>query len=779
MFNNTNGTSYTLAIPASGASGLTLNNSGSGVTVSDTANGPQLIFVGLTLADAGGTTFNIGPSSSLSLQGQVGESSSGRTLTKTGSGTLILGNTNTYSGGTTLGDSAGDNGGTTIITSGDGNLGNASGPLTINNATLDGTYSGSASTSRSISVNNNAATIKLEANASLSVLSGIGGTGGLTVNASNTNSTGLTLFGANSYPGPTTVLAGTLTLDGSASLASGTVNVDNGGTLNVGFVSSNTAALNGTTLNVHNGAAASVVLDSSINSTAVTVDAGGTLTVNGGLTSSANLTANGTVTFANGAQTLATLTDDGSASGQLTLSNGTTLTINGSGASSYSGYLTDNVVNNHGGPQGSLIKSGSGTLTLSGVNNDYTGGTTISGGTLLATNVSGGSATGSGAVTVQTGGTLGGGGQIGGPVTVATNGSAGSANNGHLSPSAGLSAATLTINSTLVLSNHSYLDFDLNSANVSAGSGGNDLVNVPGDNGGDGNLTINPNLTLTITPGVSFGNGLYHLITYTGTLSDNSSTFSGWTVAGSGLGSHIYTFSSNSGEIDLTVAPVTVALLTWTGQTGGSGAANSNWTTSNTDTNWANGAVASAYQDGVPVSFGDTNAAHGNAAVTNGTVTVQATGVEPSSVTFNNSSVTYSLSNASGTVGISGSTSVTVQGGGTVNFNSPNSYTGGTSVTSGTLATTAAGALGSGSLTVSTAAGAISSVSLGTSRNGDQPVGHGQRRRLRSQPEHRLQRQPERESIDQHLVRGRADRLGHLDQVVERRAGAGRRPDVQ
>ena len=61
----------------------------------------------------------------------------------------------------------------------------------------------------------------------------------------------------------------------------------------------------------------------------------------------------------------------------------------------------------------SVVKSGAGNLTLNSNSNTYGGTTTISGGTLFANNTSG-SATGTGAVTLQSGATLAGSGRIGG-----------------------------------------------------------------------------------------------------------------------------------------------------------------------------------------------------------------------------------------------------------------------------------------------------------------------------------------------------------------------------
>jgi rhamnogalacturonan endolyase len=86
-----------------------------------------------------------------------------------------------------------------------------------------------------------------------------------------------------------------------------------------------------------------------------------------------------------------------------------------------------------------LAKVGAGVLTLTGTNT-YSGGTAISGGTLMINNT-GGSGTGSGAVTVATGGALGGTGVISGPVTVQSGGA--------LAP--GNPLGTLTISNNLTL----------------------------------------------------------------------------------------------------------------------------------------------------------------------------------------------------------------------------------------------------------------------------------------------------------------------------------------
>ena len=98
----------------------------------------------------------------------------------------------------------------------------------------------------------------------------------------------------------------------------------------------------------------------------------------------------------------------------------------------------------NGGPgTGSLTKTGSGTLTLSGANR-YTNGTTVTDGTLLVNSPTG-SATGAGAVYVNAG-TLGGSKNIVGPVTIGT----GSGSGAFLAPAAGgNSPRRLTIQGSL------------------------------------------------------------------------------------------------------------------------------------------------------------------------------------------------------------------------------------------------------------------------------------------------------------------------------------------
>ncbi|WP_172705850.1 autotransporter-associated beta strand repeat-containing protein, partial [Variovorax paradoxus] len=151
---------------------------------------------------------------------------------------------------------------------------------------------------------------------------------------------------------------------------------------------------------------------------------------------------------------------------------------------------------------GSLVKVGSGTLELSGANT-YTGGTTVAAGTLAVNNASG-SATGTGAVQVQGGATLAGNGSVAGAVSIAKGGVLSAGNAG---------VGTLTLGG-LNLAEGSVLNYDLGQANT-AGGALNDRVQV------NGNLQLDGTLNVAQSKGGVFGAGIYRLIDYTGSLTDN------------------------------------------------------------------------------------------------------------------------------------------------------------------------------------------------------------------------------------------------------------------
>jgi len=153
-----------------------------------------------------------------------------------------------------------------------------------------------------------------------------------------------------------------------------------------------------------------------------------------------------------------------------------------------------------------LVKAGTGVQVLAGAN-AYNGTTTVQAGTLLANNTTG-SATGSGAVIVNTGGTFGGSGAVTGTVTV---------NSGAtLAPGASVEslatgALTLVAGSTLAA--------EYNSSATPA----MDVLTVTGD------VTLAGTLTLTdlaTTPATIPAGTRFTLITYSGAI---SGTFDGLT----------------------------------------------------------------------------------------------------------------------------------------------------------------------------------------------------------------------------------------------------------
>ena len=151
-----------------------------------------------------------------------------------------------------------------------------------------------------------------------------------------------TLSGVNTYSGGTTLNSGTLTANNNSALGTGTV-VINGGTLASG-----------------NGSTVANILTLQGNSTFSGITTSGTLTQTGG---------NYTVNLAGATQSGAVKLSDSNTAHTLTVEVD-------SGTSTISG-----IIQNGGTSAGNLTKTGSGTLTLGGLNT-YTGTTTVSSGTL-------------------------------------------------------------------------------------------------------------------------------------------------------------------------------------------------------------------------------------------------------------------------------------------------------------------------------------------------------------------------------------------------------------
>ncbi|HAU7017974.1 TPA: fibronectin-binding autotransporter adhesin ShdA [Salmonella enterica subsp. enterica serovar Broughton] len=282
-------------------------------------------------------------------------------IVKSGSDELIVTGDNNYSGGTTI------SGGTLTAdhadSLGSGDIDN-SGVLKVGEGELENTLFGSGSLVKT-------------------------GTGELT------------LSGDNSYSGGTTITGGTLTADHADSLGSG--DIDNSGVLKVGegelentlsgtgsLVKTGTGELTLSGDNTYSGGTTitggTLTADHADSLGSGDIDNSGVLQVGEGelentLSGAGSLVKTGTGEL--------TLSGDNSYSGGTTISDGTLIADNadslGTGAVANNGVLQvgEGELENTLSGIGSLVKTGTGELTLSG-DNSYSGGTTISGGTLTA-----------------------------------------------------------------------------------------------------------------------------------------------------------------------------------------------------------------------------------------------------------------------------------------------------------------------------------------------------------------------------------------------------------
>jgi fibronectin-binding autotransporter adhesin len=572
-----------------------------------------------------------------------------------GSGTMILSGSNTYGNGTVIGGASTlqiGNGGTTGSILGDV----ANGGTLIFNRSDAYTFTGA--------------------------ITGSGDNIGNVVQ----NGTGTTILtAANTYTGTTTINAGTLQLGNGGTTGSIPGNVLNNGTFAINH--SDAFAFGG----VISGTGAFQQLGAGTTTLTAVQTYQGLTTISAGvlaLTGTASIAASsGVVADAkfdiSGLLAGTSITNlTGGSAGTVALGNNTLTLTNAAGT--FAGVIS-------GG--GGLIKQGSGLFTLTGANN-YTGATTVAGGNLR---VNGSVAS---AVTVQSGATLSGSGSVGGLVTVQSGGTL----------SAGQSPGTITLGA-LNLNAGSTSVFELGSPGV-VGGATNDLVNVTG------NLTLGGTLSVNAPSA-----GYYRLFNY-GTLTPSNFD----TISGSSNGTPVV-LTNVPNQVNLSIAAAGQRIQFWDGadQTGNGVVNGGTGTWNATNTNWTGAPGQANINDQWRSSVGVF-------AGTAGTVTIA--GAQAFD-TLQFSTTGYVLNagaggqlqlaglSSTGTINTDGGVVATINapivngssqslakvGGGTLILTAANTYTGGTTISAGTLQ------LGNGGTTGSVVGNIVDNGTLAVNRS--------------------------------------------------------------
>lgn len=554
----------------------------------------------------------------------------------------------------------------------------------------------------------------------------IGGNGGLTVldSSTGTDASHLVLNNANTWQGATTITGKNGTADvivdanvtGALGPASSVLTVNNQATLNFNnsataqthTVNLNNATLNftdsasatGSTLNAINGADIHLRDSASGGSAAIALATGTSLNLRGSANAGSSVTtSNGLVTFAGNAQAesakiinnagaTVTIADAASATTVGSLSGAGNVALGAKTLREGTLNLSDAISGVISGISGALTKLGSGTLTLTG-DNTYTGNTSVQQGVLL---VNGNQQAATGDVSVDALSTLGGAGTLGGKVTVA--------NNGHLAAGASLASVGVLTLGGLTLNDASQVDFQYGKS-FTAGGPLNDLININGD------LNLNGKLNIAQTPGGSFDVGIYRVFNYTGSLLDNTMEIGVAPDAADDL----YVQTSIAGQVNL-VNRTGVILRFWDGAivadknngaiNGGDGIwqnsrGNDNWSTDATN---PDGRFNAPFSDGSFAVFGGEK---GTVSVDNSLGEVRVSGMQfaTDGYVINNGVITTHTADTIIRVGdgsaeganytatinsvIAGSGGIDKTDAGTLLLTADNTYSGGTTVSGGTL----------------------------------------------------------------------------------------------
>jgi autotransporter-associated beta strand protein len=393
----------------------------------------------------------VGGAGNVVLAASLGGSSSLGTVTKEGVGTLTLGNTNTYAGNTFV------NGGTLLYGTNDA-LGAVA--VTVDSGTMNiGAFSDTVgaiivTNGGSILGSGGTLTGTSYSVASSTISANLAGSGDLTVNGVGSTAV---LSGSNTYTGTTTLG----TTNGQTLRATTTNSLSANSTLAGSSSSGNTPTLN--------LAAGAFAMKNYQGGNMIFTATNGAATLTFTNTGAAN-------TILGGSRTLNASNVAVVFSGELNISgttNSKNLTLDGDGNFLFAGPITSTNAFGAG-----LIKSGTGTATLRGVNTYSNTNTTVSGGLLIIAST--GVINANSPVSVSSGGSLGGSGTIGGQLSVS----------GNLFPgSDSTNAATLTVQGPMTNNSGSFTTFRV------FGNNTNDSVTAPVG------ATIRGTVQVTLQPG--------------------------------------------------------------------------------------------------------------------------------------------------------------------------------------------------------------------------------------------------------------------------------------
>jgi autotransporter-associated beta strand protein len=710
-------------------SGINLNGTGissGGALINSNTGATSTLTGAITLQ----SNSSVGGAGNLTLPSAIGGAFS---LTKVGAGTLSLGGNNTFTGGVFL------NAGTLALANAGTNLGPSPGI-----ATTQLTFTGNSTfqignnnlvANRLVTINSTViGTIDTAGNAGSGVQGVISGAGGLT----KIGSGALTLAGANTYTGATTITTGTLELGGviaggvvtgpgsTGSLSTSSTIVDNGNfTINrTNAVTQGTdfsgSAITGSGSLTQAGTGTTTLNAANTYSGGTTLSAG-TLVLNNGASGTTTSSAIGT-----GAFTISGGTIDSTVAG-ITLGSNNTQNWNGdftfTGTNSLNlgtGAVTLNanrqvtvsantltVGGTLGGAGFSLTKNGSGTLALTGSTaGTASGGVVVNGGTLSVSGVNSLGTTGN-AVTLNNGATFN--------------------NTGSFTGTTHNFALTGVASSTVTFQNDASMSFSSSATRLTGGSSSLTIVKsgigtftISGSTGNSytGNWRID-NGTLSTSNDAALGN-VNDGITLNGGTFDISSSFN--------LSStHVVTLNNNANNT-LSLSGSAATTLGTTNQLTGVGG----FTLAGTGALTLS--AAENYQGGTIVSSGTTLNINNSGAIGSGTLTLNGgtidntSGANITTSTNNNAQIwngnftftggtnhdlnlgtgTVSLGTVSGstrTVTVSASTltvggvisngtngttptvNLTKAGSGTLALNGANTYTGVTTLSGGILST--------------------------------------------------------------------------------------------